>query len=126
MRALPLPSRPAGRRARKGPSAGTYLLFYCGLSLGAGLLVYAVLFLSGPPPAPPPRAAETAVLLARIQLNQSDGKGQCRQVVFDNASGNFEEAGMSRCQHLIPDDLLVDTVQTRANLSSAFIRAFRR
>jgi hypothetical protein len=116
------------RRAKARPRArgfnGTYVVFFCGVALGVGLLAYAGIFLSGPP-ASVLRRPENTPRIARIQLNQSDSQGQCRQVVFDNASGRFEEAGMGRCQHLIPDELLIDTVQRRAGHASAFSRAFR-
>jgi hypothetical protein len=126
MRMKPRPLPRATSRARHGASKGAYALFYCGVVVGVGLLVYAGIFLAGPSARPLQAAAESPMRVAKIQLNQSDGKGQCRQVVFDNASGRFEEAGMSRCRNLIPEELLVDTVRTRAGHTDAFVRAFKR
>ena len=120
------PDSPAVRRNRSQASNGAYTLFYCGVALGVGLLIYAGLFLATPPAARQVQQSERAVRHAAIQLAEGDGKGQCRQVVFDNATGRFEEAGMSRCRHLIPDELLVDTVQSRAGKASAFRGAFSR
>jgi len=113
-------------RARDSASRGALTLFYCGVTVVIGLLAYAGIFLTGPAARPLQATAENPMRLAKIQLSQSDGKGQCRQVVFDNASGAFEEAGMSRCRNLIPEELLVDTVRTRAGHTDAFVRAFKR
>jgi hypothetical protein len=124
MKAHPLPR--AKSRAHQRASKGAYALFYCGVAVGVGLLGYAGVFLTGPSARPLPGVAENPMRVAKIQLSQSDGKGQCRQVVFDNASGNFEEAGMSRCRNLIPEELVIDTVRSRAGHTDVFIRAFKR
>jgi len=121
----PRPFHHTGSRSN-GASKGAYALFSCGIVVGIGLLVYAGIFLSGPPPRPLLQAADNPMRVARIQLNQSDGKGRCRQVVFDNATGQFEEAGMSRCRNLIPEEMVVDTVRSRMGHTDAFVRAFRR
>jgi hypothetical protein len=116
------------RRAKYRPSRAStaaYALFYCGVTFGVGLLAYAGVFLSGPPTRAI-EAPESPQRLARIQFNQSNGKGQCRQITFDNNSGRFEDAAAGPCQHLIPDDLLVETVRARGAQTNAFIRAFRR
>jgi hypothetical protein len=122
----PRPLPRAKSRAHQRASRGAYALFYCGVALGVALLGYAGIFLTGPSARPLPAVAENPMRIAKIQLSQSDGKGQCRQVVFDNASGNFEEAGMSRCRNLIPEELVIDTVRSRAGHTDAFIRAFKR
>ncbi len=127
---LPPPAsfrRPASRAARRGPgeiSAIAYTIFYSGTGFGIALLIYASFFLS----APPPQLAgipETPKVLATIRLNQSDGKGRCRQIVFDNASGRFSDGGFGRCPDLIPQDMLVQTVRARSILAQSFNRAFR-
>jgi hypothetical protein len=126
MRLKPRPLRRASSHIRTSASRGAYTLFYCGVALGVALLCYAGVFLSGPP-LPTAQAADNPMrVIATIQLDQSGGKGQCRQVVFDNATGRFEEAGLSRCRNLIPEELLVDTVRSRAGHTDAFVRAFKR
>ncbi len=118
-------NRPARRgRNRNKASAGAYALFYCAVVFGVALLTYAGLFLSGP--AAQKRLNDNEMRTATIQLDQSDGKGQCRQVIFDNASGRFEEIGMGPCRNLIPDELLVQTVRSRTVQMQGFARAFGR
>jgi hypothetical protein len=120
---------PSRRRAKSRSISGAlraaYAIFYCGMTFGVGLLAYAGVFLAAPPVTAIGQA-DNGTRIARIQLDQSDGKGQCRQVTFDNLSGRFEEAGMGRCRHLIPEELLIDSLQARAGQTDAFIRAFRR
>jgi hypothetical protein len=47
--------------------------------------------------------------------SETDGKGRCRQVAFDNVSGRFEEAGTGPCPNLIPEELLVETIRSRSS-----------
>jgi len=120
---------PAVRRAKHRPnraSAAAYTLFYCGVTFGVGLLAYAGVFLSGPPTRAIEAPPENPQRIARIQFSQSDGRGLCRQMAFDNNSGRFEDAAAGPCQHLIPEELLVETVRARGIQTDAFIRAFRR
>jgi hypothetical protein len=116
----------AARRRRGDTSVGAYAVFYGGIAIGVGLLTYAGFFLSTPPSRISQHYADSTPRVATIQLAHGDGKGQCRQVIFDNATGNFEDIGLSRCRNLIPDELLVDTVQSRAAHTTAFSRAFKR
>jgi hypothetical protein len=122
----PRPTPRAVSRPRRA-SRAAYALFYSGVTFGVGLLAYAGVFLSGPPAVQQGLAPlETPQRIARIQLSRSDGRGHCRQMMFDNNTGRFEEAVAGPCQGLIPDELLVDTVRARGIQTDAFIRAFRR
>lgn len=118
------PPRQAVRRSRIDATAGACALFYSGTGLGIALLIYAGFFLSGPAPraASSPQAQK---VMANIRFNQGDGKGKCRQVTFDNASGRFAEGGTGPCPDLIPQELLIDTVRPRAILAESFNRAFK-
>ena len=97
-------------------------VFFCGsIVFTVALLTIATFIL-------PPRALPMAELpsagtpLATIQL-LPNRDGQCRNVLFHNQSGRFEDGGTAKCRGLIPDELLVDSV--RANRNEAIGRVFK-
>ena len=117
--------RPVKRPARRTDTTrSAYTLFYSAAGITIGLLMYAGFVFSRSPPelaGLPEKPRPTAM----IRLNQTDDKGRCRQVTFDNVSGRFEEAGTGPCPNLIPEELLVETIRSRSHMTDAFTRAFK-
>lgn len=116
--------KPAAGRRRGNATAWSYTLFYSASGIILALVAYASFILAKPPPQVADAPAKPK-LMALIRLGQGDGKGRCRQMAFDNASGRFEEAGSGPCPNLIPAELLVDTIRSRAALADSFTRAFK-
>jgi hypothetical protein len=113
--------RPARRRDKTAP---VYTLFYSAAGIAIALLIYASFVFSRSPPELA-GSTEKPRPVAMIRLNQTDGKGRCRQVAFDNISGRFEEARAGPCPNLIPEELLVETIRSRSLMTDAFTRAFK-
>lgn len=117
--------RPIKRPARRTDrTASAYTLFYSATGIAIALLIYAGFVFSRSPPELA-GSPEKPKPVAMIRLNQTDGKGRCRQVAFDNVSGRFEEAGTGPCPNLIPEELLVETIRSRSLMTDAFTRAFK-
>jgi hypothetical protein len=97
-------------------------VFFCGsIVFTVALLTIATFVL--PPRALPTTGMPTiAIPVATIQLIPNRD-GQCRNLLFHNENGRFEEGGTGKCRGLIPDELLVDTV--RSNRADAIGRVFR-
>ena len=102
-------------------SRRAYVFFCASIVFTVGLLTAATFIL--PPRALPNAALPTATFpVATIQLTPNRD-GQCRSLLFHNASGRFEDGGTGKCHGLIPDELLVDTV--RANRADAIGKVFK-
>jgi hypothetical protein len=114
------------RRAPRRQSVATqvaYVLF-CGAMLVGLAGLTATGFMLPPPAAiaiePPPEG----VAEAKIQLYSDIGQDVCRNLVFHNDSGRFEDGGFARCRGLIPDAMIVETI-VRGRRTEAIARAFR-
>jgi hypothetical protein len=112
------PARPARRRNYR---SGAYAAFCVGVVAAAAGLTFSGFVL-------PPRAlpsvetpAPPRISVATIQLSR-DEKGLCRQLLFHNDSGRFDEGGFGECRGLIPDHMLVETLSGKRNeaISKAF------
>jgi hypothetical protein len=111
-------ARPARRRNYR---SGAYVAFCVGVVAAAAGLTFSGFVL-------PPRAlpstetpAPPRISVATIQLSR-DEKGLCRQLLFHNDSGRFDEGGFGECRGLIPDHMLVETLSGKRNeaISKAF------
>lgn len=94
-------------------------MFCWATALCVGALIVAALSLV---PWPPEAAAlpEVETPVASIQLSP-DRDGVCRQLVFHNTTGRFEDGGSSRCRGLIPDEMLTESTSRRNDaLSKVF------
>jgi hypothetical protein len=97
-----------------------YVFFCASIVFTVALLTIATFVL--PPRALPPMTVPTAAFpVATIQLIPNRD-GQCRNLLFHNKTGRFEEGGTAKCHGLIPDELLVDT---RINRADAIGRVFK-
>src|SRR5882757_3565396 len=114
-------ARPASRR-NYAYKSGAYVVFCLGVAVTFAGLTFSGFVL-------PPRALPTAempppptVSIATIQLARDD-KGLCRQLLFHNDSGRFDEGGFGECRGLIPEHMLVETLSGRRN--EAIAKAFK-
>jgi len=98
-----------------------YVFFCASIVFTVALLTIATFIL--PPRALPITGTGAAAFpVATIQLIPNRD-GLCRNLLFYNDNGRFEEGGTGKCRGLIPDELLVDTV--RANRADAIGRVFK-
>lgn len=98
----------------------SYTTFCWSVAIGFGVLIVgaASLVRWSPDPAALPEV-ETPV--ASIQLSP-DRDGVCRQLLFHNTNGRFEDGGTGRCRGLIPDEMLVESTARR---NEALARVFK-
>jgi hypothetical protein len=116
------PIEPAVRGSRGYLASRRAYVFFCASIVFTVALLTITTFIL-PPRALPSAALPTAAFpVATIQLIPNRD-GQCRSLLFHNASGRFEDGGIGKCHGLIPDELLVDTV--RANRADAMGRVFK-
>jgi hypothetical protein len=117
-------------RARQ-PSRGQYVaaggayLFFCGaVVFTAGLLTLSGFVLPERALPATEAASGEATPIAKIQLDRNE-KGLCRQLMFHNDSGRFDEGGFGPCHGLIPDELLVETVRVKRTEAIGKVFRFR-
>ena len=121
----PLPRRTTAARARRssGATGVAYTLFYSATGIGIALLIFAGFTTwSSPIPVANLPAKEHQ---ATIRLNQSAGKGQCRQVSFNNTTGQFAEAGAGPCPNDLPDELQLQNADRARARTEAISKSFR-
>ena len=100
-----------GSRGNYAASRGAYVFFCVAVAFAVTLLTFVSLVL-------PPRALPTVALrgaeipVAAIQLSP-DRQGLCRHLLFHNDTGRFEDSGTGKCQGLIPEHMLIETVRGR-------------
>jgi hypothetical protein len=100
-----------------------FLARFCGGVIAIAILCLICAGLLVPPPTFPagdPRAPKDAV--AKIQLNP-DQRGLCRNLVFHNDSGRFEDSGTGRCKGLSDDEM--HAAMARENRASSMARVFK-
>jgi hypothetical protein len=104
-------------------SRGAYL-FFCAAVIFAVALLTITSFVLPPRVLPMVELDGRQIPVAAIQLS-ADRNGLCRQVLFHNDTGRFEDAGSGPCRGLIPEHLLVETVRGRRADAMARVFKFR-
>jgi hypothetical protein len=118
-----LKSRSARTNAQ-GASVGAFLFFAGAVVFTIGLLAVTSKFTPLALQAVAPPRTEN-VPVAMIQL-PPDSSGRCRTLLFHNDKQSVEEGGIGRCHGLIPEEMLVWTIQNKAAMrNEAVSRAFK-
>jgi hypothetical protein len=100
-----------------------FITRFCGGAIAVAILCLIFAGLLVPPPTFPegdPRRPKTPV--ASIQFNP-DQRGLCRNLVYHNDTGRFEESGTGRCKGLSDDEM--QAAMTREHRANSMARVFK-